>query len=356
MNRMLRLRWPGFTLRLTLTVLAVALATPSHDVQAQAYQFEVPSTDGMRWFKGNTHTHTLESDGDSPPEYVARWYKEHGYDFLVITDHDTLTDPGALAQLVDSTFILIPGEEVTARFERKPVHVNALNIRRVVAPRAGPTLAATLQANVDAVREAGGVPQVNHPNFRWALSAEDLAAVEDAGLVEVYSGHPLVHIYGGGDSPGTEEIWDELLTRGRRIYGVAVDDAHHFQGEFGRGRAAPGRGWVVVRARSLDAAEIVRALDEGRFYASTGVELEDIAVTATRIEIRIKPRGDFKYTTTFIGGGGRVLKRTGGYVAVFELDGPTRYVRARITDSGGAMAWTQPVFVAARQEPSDLND
>ena len=50
----------------------------------------------QRWFRGNTHTHTLNSDGDSPPDSVARWYRDHGYGFLFITDHETLTDPAPL--------------------------------------------------------------------------------------------------------------------------------------------------------------------------------------------------------------------------------------------------------------------
>ena len=44
----------------------------------------------LRWFKGNTHTHTTESDGDSPPEDVTRWYRERGYNFLVLSDHNVL--------------------------------------------------------------------------------------------------------------------------------------------------------------------------------------------------------------------------------------------------------------------------
>lgn len=43
------------------------------------------------WFRGNTHTPTTESDGDSTPQEVAQWYADHVYDFLVITDHNKLT-------------------------------------------------------------------------------------------------------------------------------------------------------------------------------------------------------------------------------------------------------------------------
>src|SRR5690242_11824625 len=82
-----------------------------------------------RWLKGNTHTHTLRSDGDASPETVVRWYREHGYDFLVITDHDqiTLVDGGGL--------LLIPGEEVTDKLPKKPLHICALGLTKVVKPQ-----------------------------------------------------------------------------------------------------------------------------------------------------------------------------------------------------------------------------
>ncbi len=45
-----------------------------------------------RWYKGNTHTHTLWSDGDDFPELVLDWYKSRDYDFIAISDHNTLAD------------------------------------------------------------------------------------------------------------------------------------------------------------------------------------------------------------------------------------------------------------------------
>ena len=331
-------------MRPTLWIAPLTLLVASGQAQT-APRFEVPAWQG-RWFRGNTHAHTTESDGDSPPEVVARWYKDHGYQFLVLSDHNVFTDPRALAHLVDSTFLLIPGEEVTASFQRAPVHVNGLNLPGLVPPRGAETLLATVQANVDAVREGDGVPHINHPNFRWAIPADVLAQVRNDRLLEIFNGHPLVHNQGGGGRPGLEEIWDDLLSRGLRIYGIAVDDAHNFQGEFSAERANPGRGWVAVRAPRLEARALMEALEAGHFYASTGVELRDVVVTPTRLEVHIAVRGDYRYTTTFIGEGGRALATSVANPAVFELTSATRYVRARVVDSGGAMAWVQPVFVA----------
>ena len=86
-------------------VVCVALAA-SAALSAQ------PRSEQARWFKGTTHTHTLNSDGDSTPDEVVRWYREHGYQFLVLTDHNFLTSIDALNALhgADQKFLLIRGE------------------------------------------------------------------------------------------------------------------------------------------------------------------------------------------------------------------------------------------------------
>jgi len=325
---------------------AVLLAACTPAGTQERPTFEVPAGQNGTWYKGNTHTHTTNSDGDSPPEYVARWYKDHDYDFLVLSDHNVFTDPATLASLVDDSFLLVPGEEVTSSFDRSPVHVNGLNLPHVVEARTAASLVATIQANVDAIREVEGVPHVNHPNFEWSFGATELARVENDKLLEIWNGHPTVHNAGGGGIPGMEAVWDALLSGGKRIYGIAVDDAHHFQGEFARDRANPGRGWVVVRAPGLDALALMTSLEAGRFYASTGPVLDDVVVTPSSLEIRIGERGSFKHTTTFIGEGGRVLATTPDNPAVYRLTEDVGYVRARVTDSMGYDAWTQPVFVS----------
>jgi len=318
-------------------------------VEQAVYEFEVPEDLGDRWFKGNTHAHTTASDGDSSPEYVAQWYKDHGYDFLVLTDHNVFTDPAALGHLVDSTFLLIPGEEVTTSFEDASIHVNGLNIPGLIEARRAETLVATIQTNVDAIRDVEGVPHINHPNFRWSFGVDELRQIERDKLLEIWNGHPTVHNEGGGGVPGLEEIWDILLTEGKVLYGIAVDDAHHFQGEFAPHRVNPGRGWVAVNARSLDALELMASLEAGRFYASTGVALLGIVITADRIEIHITDVGDFRFSTVFSGASGVILAETDGNPATFHLRGrDVGYIRAKVTDSGGRVAWTQPVFVTRR--------
>jgi hypothetical protein len=320
----------------------IPLRTPAQ----QAPRFEpVATRAGQHWFKGNTHTHTLNSDGDSPPDTVIQWYKSRGYHFLVLSDHDTITQPATFARYLDSAFILVTGEEVTGRFNRLPVHLTALNPGRIIKPNTtSTTVLAALQSNIDAIRAAGGVPLINHPNYRWVLNRETIAAANGIALFELFNGHPHVHNQGGGAAPSTEELWDQLLTGGKRIFGVASDDAHHWK-QWGREQVNPGKGWIWVSSDRLDPATIVNAIASGQFYSSTGPELEDIAVTDRSIEIRIKPELDFRYAIEFIGSNGRVLQRSDGLTARYELKPGISYVRVRVTDSGGRAAWTQPVFV-----------
>lgn len=326
-----------------MKLLSVFLLALPAVLDAQV-RFVVPDVAGTRWWKGNTHTHTNLSDGDTSPDSVARWYKRNGYSFLVLSDHNVFTDPAELWHLVDSSFLLIAGEELTTSFASKPVHVNGLNIPHLLTPEKDSTLLGTIQRNVDLVRSVEGVPHINHPNFRWAFDHDVLRHVKNDRLVEIYNGHPDVHNHGGGGKVSMEAIWDTLLTSGMRMYGIAVDDAHHFKGEFSRRRSNPGRGWIAIRARRLQAKELMERLEAGDFYASTGVELADVRIEPDRMTVAVAPYRDVRYTIEFIGSGGIVLDTQAGPVATYELRGTELFVRARVSDSSGAHAWVQPVW------------
>lgn len=300
------------------------------------------------WYKGNTHTHTINSDGDSSPDEVARWYKEHGYQFLVLTDHNFLTSVDGLNAVMgaDERFLILKGEEITDRFEAKPIHINGLGVTRVVQPQGGASVLETVQRDVDAIRAADGVPHINHPNFGWSISADELAQVRNTKLFEIFNGHPLVNNLGGGVVPGLEQAWDAILSKGVLLYGVAVDDAHHFKRPEDREAARPGQGWIYVRASRLTAADLLAAMERGDFYASTGVELSDYVVTRESVTITVREKPWAKYRVQFVGRGGRVLKEVLSSPARYDITGSEGYIRAKVIESSGFVAWTQPVLVS----------
>lgn len=300
-----------------------------------------------RWYKGNTHTHTINSDGDSTPETVVKWYKDNRYNFLFITDHEFITPVEPLNREFGASgeFAVFSAQEITDSFDKKPLHLNGLGITKVCMPNKGPSAIEALQKNIDCVRAAGGVPQLNHPNFGWALSADQIKKLERISLMEIHNGHPLVNNLGGGGSPGAEAIWDALLSAGMKVYGIGDDDSHYFKRLGDRSAPTPGQAWIFVRAEELTAAAILAAIERGDFYASTGVELAEIGATSKQITVKIKEERWSKYTIHFIGRGGRILKTMTSNPAVYTIRGSEAYVRAKVVESNGKMAWTQPVFI-----------
>jgi hypothetical protein len=399
-----------------------------------------------RWWKGNLHTHSLWSDGDDFPEMIADWYKSRGYHFLALSDHNTLSDherwipiggargssraafekylarwgaPWVETRRAEAgeevrlkmlrefrvrleepaRFLLVQSEEITAA----TVHVNATNIQEKILPYTGGSrtsdsawVVAAMRRAVDAVhaqRERTGIPMfphINHPNFRWAITAEELAQVERERFFEVYNGHPEVANEGDALHPGTERIWDIVNTeriaiRGTgAMFGMATDDTHHYHGD-PRKRSRPGRGWVMVRAKNLAVEELIAAMEAGDFYASSGVVLRDVRREKDRLSVEIEPEAGITYTTTFFGtrrgydrtsepvtdAAGKVLRITRRYSAdvgavLAKVEGPSAsytlrgdelYVRARISSSKPLadpaqpgereQAWTQPLVPGA---------
>ena len=294
----------------------------------------------MPWLRGNLHTHTTNSDGDSDPDVVVAWYRDAGYDFLALTDHDFLTLPADHAAAA-GPMQLIRGEEISPGH----VHVNGLGIRATIPPAFGQDVGETLQLNVDAVLAGGGIPSVNHPNYHWLVGLDELLHLQGCGLFEVHNAGPETNNAGGGGHLSAEQLWDGLLTAGRRWRAIAVDDAHFFR-VFGHRYSNPGRAWVHVRTDGTDEASILEAVTGGEMYASTGVELEDLRTAGGEIALSIVAEYDRVYRTTFVGPGGEVLDVVEGTEARFRLPPNVAYVRARVEDSDGLRAWLQPLFAA----------
>jgi hypothetical protein len=338
-------------MRIRMALLALMLAALT---TATVRGGQRSSGEALRWFKGNTHTHTLNSDGDSTPDDVVRWYREQRYHFLVLSDHNFVTPVDGLNAVHGAAerFLIIHGEEVTDKAGDSPVHVNMLGGDGVVPPQGGTGPADVVRRDIDAIRAAHGVSQINHPNFGWALSAADLQSATTAQLLEIFNGHFMVNNLGGGGRPGAEALWDAMLTSGLTVFGVASDDLHELKRPWVKQAALPGQGWVVVRAARLAADAILGALAKGDFYASTGVELVDIQVTHDSLTVTIQEQTFARYTVLFIGKDGRLLKEAIASPARYDFQGNEGYVRAKVVDSNGRVAWTQPVRVA----PAGAND
>ena len=115
-----------------------------------------------------------------------------------------------------------------------------------------------------------------------AVIGEVLAA-EGLKFFEVYNGHTLAFNSGTDRLPSMDSVWDVLLSAGRRLFGIAVDDAHHFL-SWGSEFSNPGRGWVSIQTGKTR-REIMASLRTGRYYASTGPSL-DVALVGGDLVVR----------------------------------------------------------------------
>ena len=293
-----------------------------------------------RWYKGNLHTHTslLGSTGPASPENVVRWYKQHGYDWLGITDHNVLTE------YETDEMVMVRGQEVGKHMPsgNGPIHVNGFGITRSVEFVDLEEKVPTMQANIDAVLAAGGMASLNHPNDRNSFTHEHVLQTTGASFIEVFNGGgPSKNNDGGNGRPSSEETWDGVLSGGQRLYGIATDDAHTYD-EFRPDRANPGRGWVWVRACPLTEETILSALRRGEFYASTGVELADLSATSSELSLGIQARPGESYLTKFVGKHGRVLSEQDGLHAPVRFRGR----RGLRKGDGGVDRWWQGVGAA----------
>ena len=370
-------------------------------------------TDNRKWYKGNLHTHSYWSDGDEFPEMIMGWYKQKDYDFVALTDHNILAqgekwvvvrkgrnyeeafekylaeygeewvtfkrDTGRVQVRLktyeeyrtlfeDESFLIMQAEEISDKFEGKPIHMNATNLQTLVQPQGGESVTDVMQRNVDAVarqREETGVPMfvhLNHPNFHYAVTAQDIIDLRGERFFEVYNGHPRVHNYGDSVRPGTEYMWDMINMAYHRknqplLYGLATDDSHNYH-LFGSEYSNAGRGWVMVWADSLKPASLIEAMEAGDFYSTTGVILDDISVKLDALHVKVRAEAGVNYEIQFIGATGqdthtRVLKSVSGTEGSIELLDSHAFVRAKIVsdklqdnpfqEGDHESAWTQPV-------------
>jgi len=420
-----------------IRLLALALSLSASFVIADD---AVPSDPEPRWWKGNTHTHSLWSDGDDFPEMIAEWYRTHDYNFLALSDHNVLSsgrrfmklssiesrggkdvvpkylerfgkhwvetkgDEGSeeyairlkpldeFRSLVEQRgkFIMIEGEEISDRSQGGPVHMNATNLKDLIEPSGGATVREAMSNNLRAAEEQAKklgreiLVHLNHPNFGYAVTAEDMAAVVQERFFEVFNGHPAVGHNGDDSHPSIERMWDIANTiriaklGAAPLFGVATDDSHNYHGK-PKG-ASTGRGWVMVKSRFLTPEHIVRAMKAGDFYASSGVELVKIELDKKDGEIRVEVdavAGE-QYEIQFVGTRkdydastepravekgrvsdkysedvGAVFMKTSGTSAVYRMRGTELFVRAVITSSANhdnpsfegqkKQAWTQPI-------------
>lgn len=295
----------------------------------------------MIWVKGNLHTHTSNSDGDTSPQSVVDWYKSHGYQFLAITDHAKLT---LLDGYTKGEFVLIPGEEILASGDKLPTHANAFGMTQPIPyPKKEKTTGATAHTLISTIRSQSGLPMLNHPFFYWFYGYPELMHENGPFLIEVYNGNYDSKKWGTALMGTGEQMWDALLSNGLEVYATATDDSHHYK-KIDNTPGNPGRGWIYAHVPTLTSDAVLNALRKGDFYASTGVELSEYGFDGKEFRVSVVPRAGQNPRIIFIGKNGTILNETKGNTAAYrvsETADPNAYIRCKVVAEDGKTVWTQ---------------
>jgi hypothetical protein len=205
---------------------------------------------------------------------------------------------------------------------------------------------------------------INHPNFGYGVSTNDLKKLNGERFFEVYNGHPQVNNEGNDMFDSTEIMWDLInihyYQQGKPLLlGIATDDSHNYH-DFSEKNSNTGRGWVMVDSKELNTASLINAMEKGDFYASTGVYLKSIKKTSRELTIEIDAENGVNYELIFLGykeGSEMVkeLKRVNGAKANYVFQEEDIFVRVKVIsnepkDSPDGtnelkQAWVQPILI-----------
>lgn len=293
-----------------------------------------------RFWRGNLHTHSTNSDGRTSPEHVCRTYREAGYDFLALTDHFLaeynwpLTDTRPFRT---PDFTTIIGAEIHTATHAMELgntwHIVAVGLPFDFAPtpvdETGPQLARR-------ALDAGAFVLAAHP--QWFLMTEgDLLALDGIHGLEVFNASAA----DDNDCAESSYMWDYALARGKRLVACATDDAHFVTNS--RERLT---GWVHVKSETLSPEALVAALKAGDFYSSTGPQITHLEITpGERLMVRCTPSSRvfaIGRPTEYMS-----VAEQGITEASFDLSRwRSPYLRVLVRDDAQRKAWTNPIWFA----------
>ena len=284
----------------------------------------ISDSQGNKWYKGNLHTHTTDSDGLKSPAEVKRLYKDLGYDFLALTDHWNVNEP----DVFDGMLVLSGCEYDWMKDGCYHIVGFGLKGEPALTPGDPP------QKCIDEIKRCGGVSTLAHP--AWSLQRPDkMTELRGVDCTEIYnsvSGYPY------SARPYSGLLTDIATAMGFRAVLTATDDTHFYGDEIGRG-------FIYVKAPELTRDAIITAILKGDVVATNGpfitwgIEDKDFVVRCGAGCKYVQFFSNLYYSPETTKTGGTV------YEARFRLTPKVRFIRAEAVDFDGRTAYTQYTYL-----------
>ena len=285
-----------------------------------------------QWFKGNTHLHSVASDGGKTFSELAELYAGGGYDFLFRTDHwvaSNVQEDSASYPLLWLDGVELDGRDGTEAY----FHVVCLGLVKPVSRDQG------FESALRSAREQGAITILAHPHWS-GNSLDDVLRWEFDG-VEIYN-HVCHWLNGKSDG---RVHWDAALMRDSRTLGLAVDDAHLKPEHMGWNG-----GWIMVNSKACTQEAIVSAIRQGNFYSSRGPDFRSMTIENNQICVETSP---VQFARLVGPGcqGRRVGAFNAGPIETFSFAVPDdwAYAYLEIEDTMGRRAWTNALFTDSQR-------
>ncbi len=283
---------------------------------------------GGNWYRGNTHLHSVVSDGRKTIPELGKLYRGAGYDFLCMTDH---WQPSSLdTDHTGDGLLWINGVELNAP-DARGVEYHYVALGDFTDIHEG----LSLEDAILAVHQQGGFVILAHP-FWMGLTFDDCERFP-AHAVELYN-HICWHENGKGDGV---VFWENMLKNNKGLLGIACDDAHFIYDP-----PAWKGGWVMANATECTRTSILQALRTGNYYSSCGPEFHQIEYHAGKVQVTTSPVQLIRLV-----GPGKFGKHIGAAVnaeltsAEIEIPQHWSYAYLEIEDHQRRRAWTNTLFV-----------
>jgi hypothetical protein len=226
-----------------------------------------------QWLRGDLHSHSTYSDGDSLPADIVAEAERLGLDFFALTDHDGSmsgeplhwSDPG----YVSDELVLLYGMEWTTALGHANVWAGA---PFDYAPLWAAHKSRDAAAAALAAHDGGALFSINHPQ-EFVVCPWSYPVPPEADCVEIWN---ALYSLPGMNRMAAHRFWDDLLQQGRRITAVGGSDTHHLKKWMSRiyDMAMPTT-WVWAQERTAEA--ILAGIKGGQVtisYASDALRLE----------------------------------------------------------------------------------